>query len=83
MLGWYLDEIRTPNTISGNERNLLDAGTFFSVETFAFGSIAFHCLIEFITFHGMTPFLIINMLPLFILHPAEFAFLTPESDVGN
>ena len=53
------------------------------METFAFGTIAVHGLVVTKTSHRVTPFFVFDALEFFVLRTAEFAFMTPETDVGK
>ena len=62
---------------------LLYRGALFGVEAFAFGTIAVHGLVVTKTSHRVTPFFVFDALEFFVLRTAEFAFLTPETDVED
>lgn len=68
-----------------NERNLLYGSALFGVKAFAFGTVAFDGSVVRKASHRMKQFAIcfvLNTLPLGIFFTADFAFLTPETDVG-
>lgn len=71
--------------LRGNSREMIlfYGGTLFGMEAFTFGAVAFDGGVITETGHWMTPVFVLDALQFGVFLAAKFAFLTPETDVGD
>ena len=55
----------------------------FLMQTLAFGAVAFNSSVVTEAGHRMTPVFVLDALQFGVFLAAKFAFLTPETDVGD